>query len=213
MCWRWDCWLALDRSGALRVLPNGRTVSPSASYLIEPQVTKGLCSWLGPPSSGSLTPVLLRGPAPNGHPCPDGALAASMRLGPLRKTCVQPAPKSRLAVTVLFAQEDKSKSKSFPAEASPTGCTHRSVGAGLLANAVVLLGGWRLKKCFRQQAGSYRRPRRPGEIGACKTQSVRGGIPTRSVGTINSNSNSSNRNSDSKSVPAKANPTDARTAL
>jgi hypothetical protein len=27
-----------------------------------------------------------------------------MRLDPLRKTCVQPAPKSRLAVTVLFAQ-------------------------------------------------------------------------------------------------------------
>jgi hypothetical protein len=27
-----------------------------------------------------------------------------MPLGPLRKTCVQPAPKSRLAVTVLFAQ-------------------------------------------------------------------------------------------------------------
>jgi hypothetical protein len=45
---------------------------------------------------GSFTPVLLRGPAPNGHPCPDGALAASMRLGPLRKTCAQPAPKSRL---------------------------------------------------------------------------------------------------------------------
>jgi len=47
----------------------------------------------------TFTPVSLRGPAPNGHPCPDGALAASMRLGPLRKTCVQPAPKSRLAVT------------------------------------------------------------------------------------------------------------------
>jgi uncharacterized membrane protein len=27
-----------------------------------------------------------------------------MPLGPLRKTCAQPAPKSRLAVTVLFAQ-------------------------------------------------------------------------------------------------------------
>jgi hypothetical protein len=55
----------------------------------------------------TLTPVLLRGPAPNGHPCPDGALAASMPLGPLRKTCVQPAPKSRLAVSGLFAYEDQ----------------------------------------------------------------------------------------------------------
>jgi hypothetical protein len=55
----------------------------------------------------TLTPVLLRGPAPNGHPCPDGALAASMRLDPLRKTCVQPAPKSRLAVFEIFAYEDQ----------------------------------------------------------------------------------------------------------
>jgi hypothetical protein len=30
-----------------------------------------------------------------------------MRLGPLRKTCVQPAPKSRLAVFGLFAFEDQ----------------------------------------------------------------------------------------------------------
>jgi hypothetical protein len=56
---------------------------------------------------GSFTPVLLRGPAPNGHPCPNGALAASMRLGPLRKTCVQPAPKSHLAVSGPFLYEDQ----------------------------------------------------------------------------------------------------------
>jgi hypothetical protein len=30
------------------------------------------------------------------------------------------------------------------------------VGAGLLANAVGLVSRWRLDKCFRQQAGSYR---------------------------------------------------------
>jgi hypothetical protein len=90
-----------------------------------PQVTKGACSWFGPTSSGSLTPTTLRGPAPNGHPCPDGALAASMRLGPLRVVCVQPAPKSRLAVTGLFAYEDQDQEQinSFPAEAGPTdGC-------------------------------------------------------------------------------------------
>ena len=55
----------------------------------------------------TFTPVSLRGPAPNGHPCPDGALAASMRLGPLRETCVQPAPKSRSAVFEPFAHEDQ----------------------------------------------------------------------------------------------------------
>ncbi|KGF65312.1 hypothetical protein LT42_05010 [Pseudomonas lutea] len=61
---------------------------------------------------GSFTPVLLRGPAPNGHPCPDGALAASMRLDPLRKTCVQPAPKSRFAVSGIFADEEQKQSNS-----------------------------------------------------------------------------------------------------
>jgi hypothetical protein len=70
---------------------------------------------------GSFTPVPLRGPAPNGHPCLNGALTASLRLGPLRETCVQPAPKSRLAVTGLFAFEDQKQIKSFPAEAGPTG--------------------------------------------------------------------------------------------
>src|ERR1700712_6121674 len=46
---------------------------------------------------GPFTPVPLRGPAPNGHPCPDGALAASMRVGPLRETRVQAAPQPRFA--------------------------------------------------------------------------------------------------------------------
>jgi hypothetical protein len=68
----------------------------------------------------TFTPVSLRGPAPNGHPCPDGALAASMRLGPLRKTCVQPAPKSRLAVTEHLCMKIKSAFRAdqkLPAEA------------------------------------------------------------------------------------------------
>jgi hypothetical protein len=60
---------------------------------------------------GSFTPVSLRGPAPNGHPCPDGALAASMRLGPLHETSVQPAPKSRLVVPELFVYEDQRQIK------------------------------------------------------------------------------------------------------
>jgi hypothetical protein len=72
-----------------------------------PQVTKGACSWLGPTSSGSFTPVSLRGPAAIRHPWRGAALAASMPLGPLRKTCVQPAPKSRLAVFEPLAYEDQ----------------------------------------------------------------------------------------------------------
>ncbi|WP_455914477.1 hypothetical protein, partial [Pseudomonas syringae] len=52
-------------------------------------------------------------------------LAASMPLGPLRETCVQPAPKSRLAVSGLFEFEDQKRIKSFPAKAGPT------VGANL----------------------------------------------------------------------------------
>jgi hypothetical protein len=35
-----------------------------------------------------------------------------MRLDPLRETCVQPAPKSRLAVSGLFAYEDQEEIKS-----------------------------------------------------------------------------------------------------
>src|SRR3954465_13125815 len=93
-------------------------VSPSASYLekskVAPSPSNQGCLLSVWPflRQGSFTPVSLRGPAPNGHPCPDGALAASMRLGPLRKTCVQPAPKSRLAVTGLFVFEDQQQIKS-----------------------------------------------------------------------------------------------------
>ncbi|MGI3745560.1 MAG: hypothetical protein ACRYF8_08690, partial [Janthinobacterium lividum] len=48
------------------------------------------------------------------------ALAASMRLGPLRKTSVQPAPKSRLAVSGLVVFEQQGQIKGFPAKAGPT---------------------------------------------------------------------------------------------
>jgi len=44
-----------------------------------------------------------------------------MRLGPLRETCVQPAPKSRLAVSGHSVYEDQKQSNSFPAEAGATG--------------------------------------------------------------------------------------------
>jgi len=92
-----------------RHLPNGRHFAFGELLGKAPQVTKGACSWFGPTSSGSLTPTTLRRPAPNGHPCPDGALAASLRLGPLRVVCVQPAPKSRLAVTEPFVFEDQKR--------------------------------------------------------------------------------------------------------
>ena len=73
---------------------------------------------------GSFTPVPLRGPAAIRHPWRGAALAASMPLGPLRETCVQPAPKSRLAVFGLAVYEkqkaDQNFFRSFPAEAGPT---------------------------------------------------------------------------------------------
>ena len=56
---------------------------------------------------GSFTPVSLRGPAAIRHPWRGAALAASMPLGPLRETCVQPAPKSRLAVSGPSMYEDQ----------------------------------------------------------------------------------------------------------
>jgi hypothetical protein len=37
-----------------------------------------------------------------------------MPLGPLRETCVQPAPKSRLAVFGLAVYEDQKQIKSLP---------------------------------------------------------------------------------------------------
>jgi hypothetical protein len=84
-----------------------------------------------------------------------------MRLDPLRETSIQPAPKSRLAVSGLYVFEDQkqkqkqkqkqrataiaratgngnSKSDGFPAEASPTvevcresQCTHALLQVGL----------------------------------------------------------------------------------
>src|SRR3954465_14067631 len=115
-------------------------VSPSASYLekskVAPSPSNQGCLLSVWPflRQGSFTPVSLRGPAPNGHPCPDGALAASMRLGPLRETCVQPAPKSRLAVTGLALYEEQQQIKSFPAEAGPNGTTRTLVGPALAGN-------------------------------------------------------------------------------
>ena len=44
-----------------------------------------------------------------------------MPLGPLRETCVQPAPKSRFASLEIFAYEDQKQIKGFPAKAGPTG--------------------------------------------------------------------------------------------
>jgi hypothetical protein len=88
-----------NRGAADTALANARPVSPSASYLKRHQVTKCPCSWFGPRSSGSLTSAPLRGPAAIRHPWRGAALAASMPLGPLRATCVQPAPKSRFVLS------------------------------------------------------------------------------------------------------------------
>ena len=79
--------------------------------LDQTKVTKSACSWFGPPSSGSLTPATLRGPAAIGHPWPGAALAASMPLGPRSKACVRPAPKSRFAASELSRKKSKAKAK------------------------------------------------------------------------------------------------------
>jgi hypothetical protein len=45
-----------------------------------------------------------------------------MRLGPLRETCIQPAPKSRFVVFGRFVSKEHKqiKCRCFPAEAGPT---------------------------------------------------------------------------------------------
>jgi hypothetical protein len=101
-----------NRGAADTALANARPVSPPASYLKRPQVTKGPCSWLGPRSSGSLTSATLRGPAAIRHPWRGAALAASMPLGPLHATCVRPAPKSRFVASELTRMKIKIKSHS-----------------------------------------------------------------------------------------------------
>ena len=106
----WRCGRVLIRSfgGAdFWVLPNGRSVPPSAGDLITPS-NQGLApGWAR--LRRVLTPATLRGPAPNGHPCPDGALAASMPLDPLRIACVQPARKSRFVAPGLSRYEDQKR--------------------------------------------------------------------------------------------------------
>ncbi|SDH84729.1 hypothetical protein SAMN05216605_108292, partial [Pseudomonas abietaniphila] len=107
-------------------------VSSPASYLKGHQVTKCPGSWLGPPASGTRTPTPLRGPAPNGHPCPDGALAASMPLDPLRVVCVWPAPKSRFVVSGL------SRTRATLAGAN----AHRLPGASISRTSPIVVGAW-----------------------------------------------------------------------
>jgi len=70
-----------------------------------------MCSRFGPTSSSSLTQATLRGHAPNGHPCPDGAWRASLPAIPLRVACVRPAPKSRFVVSGLAWMKSKSEGK------------------------------------------------------------------------------------------------------
>jgi hypothetical protein len=92
-----------------------------------PQVTKGACYWFGPTSSGSFTPVPLRGPAAIRHPWRGAALAASMPLGPLRETCVQPAPKSRFVVFGRFVsgEHKQIKCRAKASRLKPVPLTHR----------------------------------------------------------------------------------------
>jgi hypothetical protein len=139
------------------VCPNGQTVPPSAGYLKGHQVTKCPGSWLGPTSSGTFTSATLRGPAPNGHPCPGGALAASMPLGPLRIACVQPAPKSRFAVSGLLRYEDQKPQRALRClgKESCHWLNTKPVGVSLLTNAVWHSPLMKLAHSNREQAGSH----------------------------------------------------------
>jgi hypothetical protein len=117
-------------------------ISPSASYLEKSKVAPSpsnqgclLLAWFLL-RRNTLTPTTLRGPAPNGHPCPDGALAASMRLGPLRVVCVRPAPKSRFVSSECYVHEVQKQINSFPAEAGPTVGAHRTGCMRLLSRTV-----------------------------------------------------------------------------
>jgi hypothetical protein len=73
--------------------------SYSGSLSKSAKVTKALLLPVWPRlRRGTFTPATLRGPAPNGHPCPCGALAASMPLVPLRVAGVKvPRRRSRQA--------------------------------------------------------------------------------------------------------------------
>ena len=89
---------------------------------------------------GSFTSVSLRGPAAIRHPWRGAALAASMPFGPLHETCVQPAPKSRLAVFGLFAYEDQRqiKGKSKDSRLKPVPLGARGVLVGLAAGKLLI---------------------------------------------------------------------------
>ena len=65
---------------------------------------KGPAPMSGPPSSGSLVPVLLRGHAAIGHPWPGAASAASMPRCPLRNACARPSKVALCGVCDIAAR-------------------------------------------------------------------------------------------------------------
>ncbi|UZJ62225.1 hypothetical protein OKW98_11160 [Pseudomonas sp. KU26590] len=67
----------------------------------------------------------------------NGALAASMRFGPLRVVCVRPAPKSRFASSEMFAQEDQEQIEGFPAKAGPTDRMHIHCRSALARDGIL----------------------------------------------------------------------------
>ena len=118
--------LAVSGTGFSREegLPNGRHFA-FGELLGKAPSNQGLVLLVRPlVPRGSFTPVSLRGPAAIRHPWRRAALAASMPLGPLRETCVRPAPKSRLVSSECYVHEDQKQINSFPAKAGPTVCAH-----------------------------------------------------------------------------------------
>ncbi|SER70378.1 hypothetical protein SAMN03159444_04813 [Pseudomonas sp. NFACC02] len=98
-----------------------------------------------------------------GHPCPDGGLAASMPLDPLRVICVWPGPKSRFVVSRRSLYEDQRQRhrQSYQADAVPVGAwlVPRSAGnrqrnlhmQGVRQNRVV----WFCYRCAADRGTSH----------------------------------------------------------
>jgi hypothetical protein len=114
----------------------------------------------------ALAPVLLRGPAAIGHPWPGAANPASMPGCPLRRTCARPLEGACTA---------KAKRGGLP--------------AGLFAQRLRVVVTDRSHAPRGNAAGDALRSTVDTSLESCArvTRSVTGCIPTRSVGTINSN--------------------------
>jgi hypothetical protein len=134
--------------------------------------------------STPLLPVPLRGPAYKGRPCPFTPLAASLRLVPLRNTSTRPTDGefARMKVShfrqpgvvgLCTATEQPRRRVDNAACGLSTSLAHGgqryAVAHPTVQSVIVPI----LRECMQPQT-----------LRACGTQNFTGGIPTRSMGTI-----------------------------